>query len=87
MPLNVPSQVTCGYGSQALVQFLSTGLTQPQLARMRKGVDTGTGQVRFASANSTVYTPLYLFGPRLRVATYVALRRVVFLFFVVGGNL
>lgn len=38
-------QVTCGYASAALTQFLSTGLTHVQLARMRKAVDTGTGQV------------------------------------------
>lgn len=38
-------QVTCGYASDALTQFLSTGLTDTQLARMRKAVDTGTGQV------------------------------------------
>lgn len=38
-------QVTCGYASDALTQFLSTGLTEVQLARMRKGVETGTGQV------------------------------------------
>ncbi|CAM9112102.1 unnamed protein product [Ectocarpus sp. 12 AP-2014] len=37
--------VTCGYASAALTQFLSTGLTHVQLARMRKAVDTGTGQV------------------------------------------
>eukprot|EP00752_Nemacystus_decipiens_P013482 g11941.t1 len=37
--------VTCGYASDALTQFLSTGLTDTQLARMRKAVDTGTGQV------------------------------------------
>ena len=87
MSLDGSSQVTCGYGSGALVQFFSTGLTQPQLARMRKSVDTGTGQVRLAFVDSTVSTPVYLFGPRLRVATYVALRRVVFLFSFVGSNL
>eukprot|EP00903_Cladosiphon_okamuranus_P017455 g16077.t1 len=37
--------VTCGYASDALTQFLSTGLTDTQLGRMRKAVDTGTGQV------------------------------------------
>lgn len=38
-------QVSCGYASDALTQFLSTGLTNAQLARIRKTIDTGTAQV------------------------------------------
>lgn len=38
-------QVTCGYASNALAQFLSTSHTELQLARMKKAIVTGTGQV------------------------------------------
>lgn len=45
-------QVTCGFASDALTQFLSTGLTEVQITRMRKAVDTGTGQVTCAASVS-----------------------------------